>query len=70
MARKKRDVTKRSLYLYDEDIDTLQRFFPSTGWSVAAREILHKTCRKMEERANKEIDYNELEFADSEFPSE
>lgn len=42
--------------IYAADREILIRFFALSGWTVAAREILHKACRKLEEKENQTIE--------------
>lgn len=53
MARRKQDdLQKVTFNLVKGDRDTLDQHFPSVGWSVAARRIINKACRKLREKSN------------------
>ena len=47
-------LEKKTLNLTKGDADILHQFYPQLGWSVAARQIIRKHCKALEERANKE----------------
>lgn len=47
MARPKRDVVKVTLYINSQDRDTLTKFFPTVGWTVAARRVISNFCEKL-----------------------
>lgn len=46
---KKEELQKVTLNLSQGDRDTLARFFPAVGWSVAARRIINRACRRLQE---------------------
>lgn len=46
---KQEELEKVTLNLTAGDRETLGRFFPAVGWSVAARKIINRTCRRLEE---------------------
>ena len=46
---KKEELQKVTLNLSMGDRDTLSQFFPTVGWSVAARRIIHRACRRLKE---------------------
>jgi len=46
---KKEELQKVTLNLSMGDRDTLSKFFPAVGWSVAARRIINRACRRLQE---------------------
>jgi len=46
-------LEKVTLNIFTGDKDTLIDFFPASGWSVAARHIIHNHCKKLREKASK-----------------
>ena len=46
---KKEELQKVTLNLSMGDKDTLSQFFPAVGWSVAARRIINRACRRLQE---------------------
>jgi hypothetical protein len=53
MSRKaERPLVKRTLNLFADDVETLEKFFAKSGWSVGARAIIHKTCKALREKEN------------------
>jgi hypothetical protein len=57
---KKLDLpTERALIsFYQGDIATLKEFYSSHGYNMAVRELIHKHCKKLRERANREANTN------------
>jgi len=48
MARRaKTELEKVTLNLFKGDKETLERFAPNAGWSVAARDILNERCEEL-----------------------
>ncbi len=48
-------LQKVTLNLQAGDKDTLISFHTAKGWSVAAREIIHKYCERLREKDSQEI---------------
>ncbi len=48
-------LTKVTLNLFKGDKEILERFYPSLGWSVAARRIINKFSKQLLERESQEI---------------
>ncbi len=46
---KKEELQKVTLNLSMGDKDILSQFFPAVGWSVAARRIINRACRRLQE---------------------
>lgn len=46
---KKEELQKVTLNLTMGDRDVLSKFFPAVGWSVAARRIINRACRRLQE---------------------
>ena len=46
---KKEELQKVTLNPSMGDKDTLSKFFPAVGWSVAARRIINRACRRLKE---------------------
>lgn len=59
MRRSERPLVKKTLNLYEEDIEILKKFFPATGWQVGVRNIVHRACRQLEERTAQAISSEE-----------
>lgn len=56
MAKKSgRKLEKVTFNLFAGDKETLIDFFSAVGWSVAARIILHKFCKKLRELDSQKI---------------
>lgn len=56
MGRRKEDnLEKVTLNIEKGTRETLAKFFPTLGWSVAARKILDQSCRRLNERASQNI---------------
>ena len=48
-------LEKVTLNLYAGDKETLRKFWHAKGWSVAAREIIHNACKRLEELDSQEV---------------
>ncbi len=53
---KQEELQKVTLNLSLGDKEILSRFFPTVGWSVAARKIINRTCRRLEENESQTTD--------------
>lgn len=51
----KSPLEKVTLNLFEGDKATLEAFFPAKGWSVAARELLNKVCKRLRESDSQEV---------------
>lgn len=58
------DLEKVTLNLVTGDKDTLAAFNPASGWSVAARKVIHRYCEILRERDSQEVisDVDELDI--------
>ena len=48
-------LEKVTLNLMEGDKDTLESFYPVTGWTVAARIIINGFCRRLREQDSQEV---------------
>lgn len=49
----KKRFQKVTLNLVEGDKETLQKFYASMGWTVAARILIHKYCKALREQEGK-----------------
>ncbi len=62
------DLEKVTLNLYRGDKDILASFYSALGWSVAARNIIHKYCEILREKDSQEV-MTAVDSLDIELPS-
>ena len=48
-------LEKVTLNLHTGDKEILRKFWHAKGWSVAAREIIHNACKKLEELDSQQV---------------
>lgn len=48
-------LEKVTLNLHAGDKEILRKFWHAKGWSVAAREIIHNACKKLEELDSQQV---------------
>lgn len=48
-------LEKVTLNLCTGDKEILQKFWHTKGWSVAAREIIHSACKKLQEIESQQV---------------
>ena len=63
------ELEKVTLNIVKGDKDVLESFFPAKGWSVAARELLHRVCDRLRESDSQEVLSNS-NLSDIEIPVE
>lgn len=64
MARPQMNVKKVTLNMVAGDKEILERYYPNCGWSVAARQILHRHCQRLEALARQGIHHEPEEDDD------
>ena len=55
MTKAKGPIEKVTLNLYQGDKETIQKFYSTMGWSVAAREVIHNFCNGLREKDSQEV---------------
>jgi len=56
------ELQKVTLNIIKGDREVLEKWFPTTGWSVAARTVIHKFCNRLrtDEQGKEELDIQTL----------
>ncbi len=62
------DLEKVTINIHRGDKEVLASFYSALGWSVAARNIIHKYCEILRERDSQEV-ITETESLDIKLPS-
>ena len=61
MAKSSVPLEKVTLNLFKGDKDTLAAFYPSRGWSVAAREIIEDHCAALRAEEAQKLERKHIE---------
>lgn len=55
-------LQKVTLNLVEGDKDLLASYYGNLGWSVAAREIIHRFCAKLREKDSQEVQSGKIDL--------